>query len=328
MNSFSRRSKRLVSRLVLIAVAAAGARAGAADLPPASFSFSAQDSVLVVSPHPDDEALCCAGMMLRALARGASVSVVWVTGGDAFELDARLVERRLRPGTKGLRTLAERRVAEATEAAHRLGIPPENVYFLGYPDRGIQHLMLEHYFIPYRSGYTGQTAVSLANAVSPGAPYEGRALDADLRKIIERTAPTHVFVASLLDAHPDHRTSAEFVIRIMGARGELNRVHYWIVHGGFDWPRPRGLHRASSLNPPERARDLQWVRFELADEEVSTKLEAVRAHRTQMEIMRPFLYAFVRRNEMFTRDALEPEAPVPLLTPETTDGGVNEGRDN
>ena len=303
------------SLLGLIGLAASAVTA-AAGLPAADFSFSRNDSVLVVSPHPDDESLCCAGVMVRALAQGARVSVLWVTGGDSFELDARLVERRLRPGATGLRKLGDLRVAEAMAAAERLGIPPANRFLLGYPDRGIQRLMLDHFFVPYRSRYTNESSVSFENAVSPKAPYEGRALEADLRGVIERLAPTHVFVASPLDAHPDHSTSGEFVMRIMGERNQLDRMYYWIVHGGFDWPRPRGLHREHDLVPPERARDLPWLRFELSPAEQDAKLAALQAHHTQMEIMRPFLRAFVRRNELFTRVPLAPEAEVPMLTPE------------
>jgi LmbE family N-acetylglucosaminyl deacetylase len=109
---------RLGSLLSLIGLTA-GSAATAASLPAANFNFSRNDSVLVVSPHPDDETLCCAGVMQRALAQGARVSVVWVTGGDAFELDARLVEHRLRPGTLGLRKLGDLRVGEAMAAAER-----------------------------------------------------------------------------------------------------------------------------------------------------------------------------------------------------------------
>ncbi len=291
--------------------------AAAPSLPAVDFSFSSTDSILVVAPHPDDESLCCAGVMLRALAQGARVSVIWVTDGDSFELDARLVEKSLRPGVLGLRKLGELRAAEAMAAADLLGIPSANRFLLGYPDRGLQRLMLDHFFVPYRSRYTGESSVSFPNAVSPKAPYEGRALEADLRKIIDSTAPTHVFVATPLDAHPDHSTSGEFVMRIMGERNQLDRLYYWIVHGGFDWPRPRGLHRDRELTPPERARDLPWMRFELTAKEEDTKLAALQAYHTQMEIMRPFLRAFVRRSEIFTRVPLAPEAPVPMLTPET-----------
>jgi LmbE family N-acetylglucosaminyl deacetylase len=301
-----------------------------ADLQAAPFSFSQSDSILVVSPHPDDESLCCAGLMRRALAQGARVSVVWVTGGDAFELDARLVEKRLRPGLLGLRKLGEQRVKEAMAAADRLGIPPANRFVLGYPDRGIQRLMLDHFFVPFRSHYTGESSVAFDSAVSPRAPYEGRALDADLRKVIDLTAPTYVFVASPLDAHPDHSASGEFVMRILGERHQLDRIYYWIIHGGFDWPRPRGLHRQTDLAPPERARDLPWLRFELTPAEQDAKLAALAAHRSQMEIMRRFMDAFVRRNELFSRVPLEPEAPVPILTPELetrTEVGGRQGKD-
>lgn len=298
-----------------------GANADPPQSPPA-LTFTKKDSVLIVSPHPDDESLCCAGLIQRALAEGARVSVVWVTGGDAFELDARLVEKRLRPGLAGLRKLGETRVGEAMAAADRLGIPAADRYVLGYPDRGIQRLMLDHFFVPLRSRYTGQSSVAFANAVSPGAPYEGRALDADLRKVIDRTSPTHVFVPSPLDAHPDHSASGEFVMRILGERNQLDRIYYWIIHGGFEWPRPRGLHLDGALNPPERARDLPWLRFELSDAEEHTKLAALGAHRSQMEIMRRFMRAFVRRNELFTRVPLAPEAPVPILTPDA-DGDAN-----
>ena len=68
--------------------AAARRAAAAAGLPP----LDAATSLLVVAPHPDDETLCCAGVMQRVAAAGGHVSVVWVTSGDASELDLLLVE--------------------------------------------------------------------------------------------------------------------------------------------------------------------------------------------------------------------------------------------
>jgi hypothetical protein len=44
-----------------------------------------------------------------------------------------------------------------------------------------------------------------------------------------------------------------------------------------------------------------------------------------MEIMRPFLRAFVRRNELFSRVPLAPEAPVPILTPDADGDRVGSG---
>src|SRR5882672_12884114 len=67
--------------------------------------FTAADRVLIVSPHPDDETLCCAGLAQQAMRAGATVAVVWVTSGDGFEVDALIVERSLRPH-RGLVSLA------------------------------------------------------------------------------------------------------------------------------------------------------------------------------------------------------------------------------
>ena len=140
----------------------------------------------------------------------------------------------------------------------------------------------------------------------------------DLQSVLDRQRPDYVFVASPLDAHPDHRFSGEMMVRLMKQRGELNRVYYWIVHGGVEWPAPRGLHLDRPLLPPRHARDLEWISFALTPAEQQAKLRALRAHRSQMEIMRPFLEAFVRRNELFTRAAARPSAPAPSSYPESS----------
>jgi len=296
-----------------LAVAAAGAGAAAAEAEP--FHFGPHDSVLVVAPHPDDESLCCAGVLQRARAAGARVAIVWITGGDAFELDARLTERTLRPGRAGLLQLGMRRAAEASEAASKLGVPESGRYLLGYPDRGIQHLALDNYFIRYHSPFTGADRVFLQGALRPDAPYEGQSLMQDLRTVVERQQPSYVFVASPLDAHPDHRFSGELVIRLMGERRQLDRVWYWIVHGGLDWPRPGGFHPGLRLNPPRTARKLDWVPFDLTTEEQDTKLAALSAHRSQMDIMGGLMRAFVRQNELFTQAVSQPSSPAPAPAP-------------
>src|SRR5215475_14334378 len=42
------------------------------------------DSIVVFAPHPDDEVIGCAGIIMQALARGARVKVVAITSGDGF----------------------------------------------------------------------------------------------------------------------------------------------------------------------------------------------------------------------------------------------------
>ena len=107
----------LIALLGLIAPVAS-LRAQAA--PPLMPAPGAQDRVLVVAPHPDDESLCCAGILQRAASRGAAIAIVWITAGDGFELDAMLVEHAPWPTQSTLRRLGELRLTEAAAAASAL----------------------------------------------------------------------------------------------------------------------------------------------------------------------------------------------------------------
>src|SRR5579863_7362966 len=73
-------------------------------------SLDARTSLLVVAPHPDDETLCCAGVIERVVRAGGRASVVWVTSGDASELDLLFIEKSLFRKPAGMRGVAERRM--------------------------------------------------------------------------------------------------------------------------------------------------------------------------------------------------------------------------
>jgi LmbE family N-acetylglucosaminyl deacetylase len=277
---------------------------------PAAPGFSASDRVLMLAPHPDDEVLCCAGMLQQALEAGAQVYIGWMTSGDGFEWDAVLLSRTPDPGDRAMLELGQRRMGEARAAAKVLGVPLANLRFLGYPDRGLQRLFLDYYYEPFTSPYTGVSAVPYPDALSPGVAYTGENLERDTRRLIEQIRPTVVLAPSPEDAHPDHRTTGDLVIRILGQRRELSIARFWIVHGGLEWPLPKGLHPGLPLEPPPRGRALEWARVSLKPDQVSKKLEAVRAHRSQILILGRFMEAFVRQNELISPDPL-PEAPPP-----------------
>ncbi len=265
--------------------------------------------LLVLAPHPDDESLAAAGLMQRVRQGGGKVYIAWMTLGDGFQWDAALLNRTLRPTPADLRGLAERRRQESVAAAQALGVPEGNLFLLGYPDRGLLHLFLENFFTPYRSPNTHLDRVSYPGTFRPGAPYTGEAWERDLRAILERVRPDLVVSPAPEDAHPDHRATAYMALRLMGERGWLDRLRFYMVHGGLEWPLPKGLHPGLYLEPPPRGRHLAWQRLDLTPEEEARKLQALKAHRSQMEILGRFMEAFVRKNELFTPASNPPMAP-------------------
>ena len=267
---------------------------------PAAPAYRAGQRVLFVSPHPDDETLCCAGSIQRARAAGAQVWVVWLTSGDGFEFDAILLNRSPRPGQAAMLRLGERRMNEARAAARVLGIPQDHLIFLGYPDGGLLHLFLEHYTAPYASRYTGRTAVPYAGALRPGAPYTGQNLERDLARVLDTVRPDVVLLPSPEDQHPDHRAASSFVTRLLALRGEADRERFWIVHGGLEWPVPKGLHAGLPLLLPPRGHGLPWQKLALTPAEERVKLSAIRSYRSQTEVLDRFLLAFVRENELLS----------------------------
>lgn len=268
---------------------------------PATFPpITSATSLLVVSPHPDDEVLCCSGVIQRVLHAGGRASIVWLTSGDGSELDLLVVEKSLFLRPSKLRDLAVRRMQESRDAATILGVPADRLFFLGYPDRGILPLFTDYYITPYRSKFTTATSVPYPGTLSPGRAYTGENLEHDFESVLDRVRPTLILAPSPRDSHPDHRATGLVTIRAMARRNELSKVRYWIVHGGEFWPIPRGYEPDLEMNPPPLGHGLSQTPFKLEPEEEQRKRDAISAYRTQMEVMSSFLLSFVRTNELYS----------------------------
>ncbi len=282
--------------LILAVSAAAASPAAAEELP----RIDGGTSLLVVAPHPDDETLCCAGVIQRVLRSGGRASIVWITSGDGSELDLLLEESLF---ARAGRELAERRMLEARAAAARLGVPAEGQLFLGYPDRGVLSLLTDHRTMPYTSRFTSAAAVPYSAALFPAHPYTGESLERDFGAVLERVRPTLILAPSLRDTHPDHHATGLLTIAVSARHGMLGSVRYWIVHGGEGWPGPRGLLPGVPLTAAPRSRGLALSVFALEPAEEDRMLEALRAYDTQMRTLGPFLLAFVRSTELFAAAA-------------------------
>ena len=81
--------------------------------------------LVVVAPHPDDEVLCCGGLIAQHTARGGQTLVIAVSDGEASHADT--------SGWKASQ-LAETRRWERAEGLARLGARAAKVIRLGLPD--------------------------------------------------------------------------------------------------------------------------------------------------------------------------------------------------
>jgi LmbE family N-acetylglucosaminyl deacetylase len=127
--------------------------------------------VLVVSPHDDDGVVGCGGL-IASLPAPPTV----VIASD---------------GALGYHTLAEReefvarREREAFAAYAAIGVPPERIVFLRYPDMSVRN---------YQNWVT--------SSGEPGA-YQA------LFRVVRTARPATLLVPSERDFHPDHRVVAE-----------------------------------------------------------------------------------------------------------------------
>src|SRR5713226_8558742 len=79
-------------------------------------------TILVFTPHPDDDTFCCAGTLALLAQNGNRVQIVIYTNDDKGSYDLDMTSGRL----------ARIRKAEEEEACRILGIPKENILWLQF----------------------------------------------------------------------------------------------------------------------------------------------------------------------------------------------------
>ena len=138
--------------------------------------FTKEDRVLILAPHPDDEAIGTAGVIQRALKAGAAVKVVCFTNGDANQFAFIVYEKRIPVRKSEFLHMGEVRRKETVKGVESLGLSPADVIFLGYPDFGTFEILTKYWgdVKPYKSAFTRVSKVSYPEALSINAPYVWR----------------------------------------------------------------------------------------------------------------------------------------------------------
>ena len=268
-----------------------------------AIALTAHDRVLVLAPHPDDEVLGCGGIIQQAVARGLPVRIVFLTYGDNSQWSFAVYRKHPVLLPKAVQGMGLLRHDEAIAAGKILGVPPEQLTFLGYPDFGTLHLWNDHWDDrpPFRSMLTRVTAVPYATALRPGAAYKGEDVVQDLTTVLREFKPTKVFVSHPGDQMPDHLALYLFTrVALWDLASEMApEVYPYIVHFRH-WPSPGGYRPTQRLEPPPPFKSgVVWRSQLLSPAQVERKRLALVKHRTQYRVSTRYLLSFIRPNELF-----------------------------
>jgi LmbE family N-acetylglucosaminyl deacetylase len=147
---------------------------------------------IVVAPHPDDESLACGGLIADACRQGLRGKVVIVSDGAGSHPNSKAY-----PPDR-LRSLREE---EARQAGAELGLRPEEMLFLGLPDR----------FVP-REGREAERAVGV------------------IAGCVKEIGAGSLFISWRHDPHCDHEASYQIAREVQRRVCEL-RLFEYVVWG-------------------------------------------------------------------------------------------------
>ena len=262
-----------------------------------SSSAFAQERVLIVVPHPDDETLGIGGTLQHLVFRrshGEDISyrVVLMTCGDSFEA----AYQKWLPHHPG-KTYVDFGVArhdETVKAMGRLGVGLENLTFLGFPDSLLTQILDSD--VAVKNPHTGTAEVPYPFAFRFHAPYTRRELVQELTEILNQVKPTLLYTPTLSDHHPDHSGTEKIVDATLTAMGlTVPRREYLIHWDTHDpaWPyngKPWGVilgHQKPDFIEP------------LTAAEQTLKSEAISDYATQLPVVYDYLHGFAKSSEVF-----------------------------
>ena len=287
--------------------------------PSAPITLFDEDRLLILAPHPDDDILCCGGILQEAVARKIPFRIVYFTYGDNYEWAFMAYKKHPVLEPKALREMGLLRHDEAVAAQSLLGVSSGSLTFLGYPDFGTMKIWQSHWGAapPYKSMLTRVTAVPYPNARRPGTPYRGEEIVRDLKEILLEFHPTKIFLSHSGDQHPDHRSLPLFVdVALWDLAGKIPspELFPYIVHAK-GWPMPREALPTAPLNPPSRLKNqVPWRTFPVPLDQAVRKWRALALHKTQFQYDRAYLSSFIRSNELFGDFPAIPLEPISTST--------------
>jgi len=267
--------------------------------------FKKTDRVLILAPHPDDEAIACGGVIQQALEAGAQVKVVYLTNGDHNQFAFIVYEKRITFRQGEFIHMGEVRQKEAKAAMALLGLSENNLIFLGYPDFGTLAMFNQYWLArkPYRDFLTRISSVPYKQNLSYGALYKAGNILNDLKRVLIAYEPNKIFVSHPADVNGDHRALylfMEVALRDLKKVVISPKIYPYLIHC-VGWPLPRNYHPELGLQAPKQFLNfgIIWSVLPLTSEQLDKKYRAILSYKSQTQSSAFYLLSFGRRNELF-----------------------------
>jgi LmbE family N-acetylglucosaminyl deacetylase len=171
-------------------------------------------SILVFCAHEDDE-IGHGGLARAAVENHIPIHYVYFTSGDAGSCD-RYYQHSCSPAEA--LNFGALRMDEARAAVGHLGVPRDDIHFLGLPDGGSGKIWYNHRKAtsPYLDPLLAVDHAPYEDLERPNLPYARDSVVEAVKEIIKRSAPDVIYAAHPPDPrHIDHRVNAYFTVKAL-----------------------------------------------------------------------------------------------------------------
>ncbi len=172
------------------------------------------ESILIFCAHEDDEG-AHDGIIRAAVENHIPLRLVYFTSGDAGSCD-RYYERSCDPAQA--LNFGGLRMDETRAALGHLGVPPEDIYFLGLPDGGSGQIWYDHIEAshPYLSVLLASDHAPYTGLVRPNLPYARDAVVDVVKETIRKFKPAVIYTSHPpSEGHIDHIVNNYFVVKAL-----------------------------------------------------------------------------------------------------------------
>ncbi len=198
-------------------------------------------SILVFAAHQDDDT-AHPQIIRAAIENHVPIHFVYFTSGDAGGCD-RYFQRSC--DASRAMEFGEVRMNEARASLGHLGVKPEDIFFLGLPDGGMEQIW-KHFpdsAKPYLSVLLASEHAPYPDLAVPNLPYSKDAVLRATREFLLKYQPDMVITGHPDERHVDHRTNNWFVVKAMQGlvkEGKLSAQTQLVVDAVYG-PAP-GIH--------------------------------------------------------------------------------------